>query len=188
MKISAKHLFRFFNQEVSLEELSKRLMQLGHENEVDGDIIDLEITPNRGDCLSLFGISRELKNFYDINSNLEIFESHIEKFEFDFVNQAEDKCERIAFLELEIENLPTEYKPYLESYFTDLDVKKNNFFTDISNYISYELGQPTHCYDSDKLGTKLILEELKDKSSFTTLSNKEITLSQSLVFQMGPRF
>ena len=45
MKISAKHLFRFFNQEVSLEELSKRLMQLGHENEVDGDIIDLEITP-----------------------------------------------------------------------------------------------------------------------------------------------
>ena len=186
MKISAKHLFRFFNQEVSLEELSKRLMQLGHENEVDGDIIDLEITPNRGDCLSLFGISRELKNFYDINSNLEIFESHIEKFEFDFVNQAEDKCERIAFLELEIENLPTEYKPYLESYFTDLDVKKNNFFTDISNYISYELGQPTHCYDSDKLGTKLILEELKDKSSFTTLSNKEITLSpKDLVFSNG---
>ena len=46
MKISAKHLFRFLIK-VSLEELSKRLMQLGHENEVDGDIIDLEITPNR---------------------------------------------------------------------------------------------------------------------------------------------
>ena len=70
MKISAKHLFRFFNQEVSLEELSNRLMQLGHENEVDGDIIDLEITPNRGDCLSLYGISRELKNFYDISTLL----------------------------------------------------------------------------------------------------------------------
>ena len=55
-------------------------------------------------------------------------------------------------------------------------------------YISYELGQPTHC-DSDKLGTKLILEELKDKSSFTTLSNKEITLSpKDLVFSMGLRF
>ena len=32
----------------------------------------------------------------------------------------------------------------------DLKLNKNNFFTDISNYISYETGQPTHCYDCAK--------------------------------------
>ena len=36
----------------------------------------------------------------------------------------------------------------LKNYFSELDNNKNNFFTDISNYISYETGQPTHCYDS----------------------------------------
>ena len=41
----------------------------------------------------------------------------------------------------------TPYKDYLERYFVDLGNKKNNFFTDISNYLLYELGQPTHCYD-----------------------------------------
>lgn len=186
MKINAKHLFKFFNQEVCLEKLSNRLMQLGHENEIDNDIIDLEITPNRGDCLSLYGIARELKNFYEINLDLEIFESPIEELEFDFHNKAEDKCERISFLELEVESLPTKYKSYLESYFRDLAVKKNNFFTDISNYISYELGQPTHCYDSDKLGRKLILEELNDQQNFTTLTNKKISLNpKDLVFSNG---
>ena len=53
MKITYPHLLNFFKEKPSLEELSEKLLQLGHEHEIEGNIIDLEITPNRGDCLSL---------------------------------------------------------------------------------------------------------------------------------------
>ena len=46
---------------------------------------------------------------------------------------------------IEIEQTCTNYKGELEDYFNDLNINKNNFFTDISNYISHETGQPTHC-------------------------------------------
>ena len=39
---------------------------------------------------------------------------------------------------------------------------KNNLFTDISNYLSYEIGQPTHCYDSSILKIPLSLDYLKE--------------------------
>ena len=55
----------------------------------------------------------------------------------------------ISFLKIDIEgeiNIPNIFR----KFFNDLDQKKNNFFTDISNYILYETGQPTHSYDTIK--------------------------------------
>ena len=52
-------------------ELSGLLFQLGHENDIQDNIIDIDITPNRGDCLSLLGILRDLKNFYQIDTKYE---------------------------------------------------------------------------------------------------------------------
>ena len=64
MIISKNHLRRFLKKDFNDEELSSTLFQLGHENEIVKDLIDIEITPNRGDCLSLFGLARDLNNFY----------------------------------------------------------------------------------------------------------------------------
>ena len=75
----------------------------------------------------------------------------------------------ISFLKLEIESIPDKYKDYLKDYFIDLNLNKNNFFTDISNYISYENGQPTHCYDADKVNGKLVFKELDTDQEFKTL-------------------
>ena len=64
MKIVYSHLLNFLEKKPSLEELSDKLFQLGHEHEIEGEVLDLEITPNRGDCLSLKGIARDLNHFY----------------------------------------------------------------------------------------------------------------------------
>ena len=56
-----------------------------------------------------------------------------------FDNKAQELCPNISFMEIEIEKVPTKYEPYLEAYFADLGINKNNFFTDISNYLAYEL-------------------------------------------------
>ena len=58
-------------------------------------------------------------------------------------------------------------------------MKKNNFFTDISNYISYETGQPTHCYDAEKINGKLIFNELVIDEEFETCLIK-INLSKRM--------
>ncbi len=61
MKIVYSHLLNLLEQQPKLKELSDLLFQLGHEHEIDGEILDMEITPNRGDCLSLKGLARDLK-------------------------------------------------------------------------------------------------------------------------------
>ena len=93
------------------------------------------------------GLSRDLNVFYGKSDVIEIYEEDIENLEIDFENLSEENCPKISFLEIEIDDTTSNYKPYLENYFDILGNKKTNFFTDISNYISYELGQPTHCYE-----------------------------------------
>ena len=177
MKIAYKHLVKNIIANPSIDEISNRLFQLGHEHEIENDIFNMEFTPNRGDCLSLNGLLRDLSVFYDVDANQEIYDEKLNILDIDFENFAQDICPQISFLKIEIESIPDKYKDYLNDYFIDLNLNKNNFFTDISNYISYENGQPTHCYDADKINGKLVFQELDTEQEFETLLRKKINLT-----------
>ena len=156
MKIAYSHLVKHIEENPSIEHLSNSLFQLGHEHEIDGNIFDMEFTPNRGDCLSVNGLLRDLAVFYTVDLNQEIFTEKLDKLLMDFENLSESICPQISFLKLEIDEIPEIYKDSLDNYFLDLGLNKNNFFTDVSNYLSYETGQPTHCYDANTINGKLI--------------------------------
>ena len=177
MKIAYRHLVRNIRDNPSIEMLSDNLFQLGHEHEIVEDIFDIEFTPNRGDCLSLNGLLRDLAAFYDVNLKQEVFNGEIKELKIDFENLAQDICPKISFLKIEIEKIPNKYKSYLNDYFIDLDLNKNNFFTDISNYLSYETGQPTHCYDANKIEGKLSFKDIELNQGFETLLGDEINLN-----------
>ena len=186
MKIVYSHLLNFLEKKPSIEELSDKLFQLGHEHELEGEIFDLEITPNRGDCLSLKGLARDLNYFYSARLDQKIYEEELPDASFKFENKAENLCPNISFLEIEIEGEVKNYAPYLENYFKDLNLNKNNFFTDISNYLAYETGQPTHCYDADNIAGPLVLEKRNKKELFKTLLGNEIQLEgENLVFTVN---
>jgi phenylalanyl-tRNA synthetase beta chain len=163
MKIPYKHLLSRLEDSPKIDEVSDKLFQLGHEHEIFKEIFDFELTPNRGDCLSLNGIIRELSIFYRTKSKQNVFQGDIEDLDLNFENHAIDICPQISFLQIEIDQETTEYKDYIESYFNDLGLNKNNFFTDISNYLSYETGQPTHCYDYKKINGKISFENMFGK-------------------------
>ncbi len=183
MKISYKHIARCLNPKPDIEELSEKLFQLGHEHEVLDEIFDIEITPNRGDCLSLDGLLRDLKLFYDVQKKHDVYQKEIPPFEFDFLNKVEESCSNISFLKIEIGQVPNSYKDFLDDYFSSLDIKKINFFTDVSNFLSYETGQPTHCYDASKVNEPLMLSLLDNETEFETLLDKKINISEGdLVF------
>ena len=178
MKISYKHLIENIDEKPTLDDISKKLLQLGHEHEIENNIFDLEITPNRGDCLSLNGILRDLSVFYSINKDQAIFNEEIENLSIRFENLSKEVCSKISFLKIEIEDLPSEYNGCLENYFIELGLNKNNFFTDVSNYISYETGQPTHCYDAQKINNKISLNLVDNDHEFETLLGKKISLKE----------
>jgi len=183
MKVVYGHLLNYLLDKPSPAELSKKLFQLGHEHEINDLIFDIEFTPNRGDCLSLIGLARDLNVFYKTNLDPNIYKDDIPNLEFNFINKAKDDCNRISFLKIEINGETNPYQDYLENYFSDLNIKKKNFFTDISNYLAYEIGQPTHCYDSDLIGNELTLENKLNSSKFQTLLGKDISLKgEDLVF------
>ncbi len=176
MKIIYKDLLGFFKNKPSKEALSEKLFQLGHEHDFEKKILELELTPNRGDCLSLIGLARELNVFFEMDLDLSLYTGNIELLELDFINLSPGDCPKISFLEIEINEPATKYCDYLESHFQDLGINKNNFFTDISNYISYEMGQPTHCFDSKKLNGTLTFEKRECNEEFETLLGKKISL------------
>ena len=186
MKIPYRHLVQHIEESPSIEHISNKLFQLGHEHEIDGDILDMEFTPNRGDCLSINGLLRDLAVFYKVDLNQEIFSEKINELQLDFENLSESICPKISFLKLEIDQIPETYKNSLDNYFKDLGLNKNNFFTDLSNYLSYETGQPTHCYDASTMSGKLLFHEIEKNEEFETLLDKKITLTgKNSVFSLN---
>ena len=185
MKIAYSHLAKFFKKPPTLDKLSKSLFQLGHEHEIVNEIFDLEITPNRGDCLSLLGLARDLNAFYPVKDDRKIYNGKIDTFDPRLTNNSENLCPNISFLEIEIDLKTAKYQAYLEKYFTELGINKNNFFTDISNYLAYETGQPTHCFDASKMNGEFSLQKRKKNEKFKTLLGEEIELEgENLVFTL----
>ena len=88
--------------------------------------------------------------------------------------------ETLMPLILEVEKEISTYKPYLENYFSLLGNNKTNFFTDISNYISYERGQPTHCFKRESITKDLTFSKQSCNDAFQTLLGNEIKLRSQL--------
>ena len=82
MKIAYKHLLENIIENPSIKEISDCLFQLGHEHEIEENIFDMEFTPNRGDCLSINGLLRDLSVFYNVNINQETYNDNLNKLEY----------------------------------------------------------------------------------------------------------
>lgn len=177
MKISYKHLSSFI-PDTSMDNISDALFQLGHEHDIKKDVFDIEFTPNRGDCLSVHGLARDLKNHFTINNNIDIYSEDITDLELNFNNKSIENCPFISFLEIETDGIVNSYSNYIKNFFEDTSSNSINLFTDISNYVSYELGQPSHCYDLEKMSKDISFEKLQDDESFLSLHNEVINLKK----------
>jgi Phenylalanyl-tRNA synthetase beta subunit len=165
MKLIIKDILERTGHINDVDDLSDKLIQLGHEHEIDKDIIDLELTPNRGDCFSLKGILRDLNSLSETNSDFEIFNEELDRLDFKFKNNLKDACPVITFLEIEIESIPDIYHDYMDNYFDKLNQKKNNFFTDVSKY-TFLCNKTAHplCMTEVKINNSMELDIIHDSS------------------------
>lgn len=144
--------------------------------ELDDEIIDFELTSNRGDLLSILGMAYEIGAIYGTKVK-EIDLSHKEEGNINFnVDVRTDNC--TLFLAKEVKDITIKESPtFIKNRLIASGIRPINNVVDISNYVMLETGQPLHFYDRDSLGDTIIVRMAEDAEKLTTLDNEERTLS-----------
>ena len=149
-------------------------------------IIEVDITPNRADACSHYGVARDLyawlkqngyetslhrpsdKNFLVDNHNLEI----------DVKIEDKERCPRYAAVTIsgcEVKDSPD----WLKDKLRIIGLRPINNIVDITNYIMHAYGQPLHCFDADMIeGKTIIVKTQQNGTPFVTLDGVKHTLSE----------
>ena len=141
----------------------------------DDEVIDFELTANRGDELSVLGLAYELGAIYnkkikEIDLNYKETKKNI-KDEFS-IDIKTDNCS--LFLAKKACNLTIKESPnFIKNRLMACGIRPINNVVDISNYVMLETGQPLHFYDAERLGDTLVVRMAKDKENLITLDNIE---------------
>lgn len=147
---------------------------------LDDNVIDFELTANRGDLLSILGMAYEISAIYDKEVRQPDL-SHNESGE-DISKEFETKVETEnckLFLTRKARNVVIKESPdFIKNRLIASGIRPINNVVDISNYVMLELGQPLHFYDSDRLGNKIVVRMAHKDEKLTTLDNQERTLTE----------
>ena len=147
---------------------------------LDDEVIDFELTANRGDLLSILGMAQEIGAIYDKKPR-EIEIKYTENGE-DINNQfsVDVKTENCSlFLAKKALNVTIKESPkFIKNRLIASGIRPINNVVDISNYVMLEVGQPLHFYDADRLGNKIVVRMAEENEKLTTLDNEERTLGQ----------
>ena len=153
MKIQYSYLKNFLQTKLSQQKLVDVFTQVGFECEIDGDLIEFDITPNRGDVLSLKGLEREFCAYQVKKSKnqLETFKLKLNK-DNQIINQIDHSgCGNYHLMLIEglrkIKNLDVKKRSFIES----AGVPLIHPLVDLGNYVMLEVGAPMHVFDLDKL-------------------------------------
>ena len=115
-------------------------------------VLDLEITTNRPDCLSVIGIAREVSTLFgaDLNSPaLSVIPSEDDPLTVTVEDHAQELCARYAASTGDVHVAPS--PSWLSSRLMAADVRPVNNVVDVTNYVLLELGHPMHAFDRDQL-------------------------------------
>ncbi|MCD6326591.1 phenylalanine--tRNA ligase subunit beta [bacterium] len=205
MKVTTSWLHEYVDFSLPIDELCVRLTQAGLEVEscyneaeakhgdelvalsqqsgfpLDDMVLDLEITPNRPDCLSIVGIAREVsvicgKPFLQKKVNIANAGPDVATAATLQVMEPQ-ACPRyigIVISGIEVGESPT----WLKRRLMAVDLRPINNVVDISNYLMIETGQPLHCFDLDNLQErKVIVRFAREGERIVTLDEEERKLS-----------
>ena len=146
---------------------------------LDDEVIDFDLTANRGDLLSILGMAYEIGAIYDKKvkdidlSYQENNENINDKFDIDIKT---DNCS--LFLAKKALNVEIKESPdFIKNRLIASGIRPINNVVDISNYVMLEVGQPLHFYDADRLGNTLVVRMAEEGEKLITLDNQERILS-----------
>src|SRR5881409_1840619 len=138
-------------------------------------ILDVEITPNRGDLLSHFGLAREIAALTGTKLRSTPREAKIPIRKIGVTITSTRECP--FFSARKIDNVMVGPSPqWLRAKIENVGVRSINNIVDISNFVMLELGQPTHAFDADKLKDSINVRLARDGEKFLALDGKTYSL------------
>ncbi len=157
---------------------------------LDDEVIDFELTANRGDLLSILGMAYELGAIYNKpvkDIDLTYNESNEDINDSFKVQVNTENCS--LFTAKKVENVTIKESPeFIKSRLIASGIRPINNVVDISNYVMLETGQPLHFYDADKLNGVLEVRMAENGEKLTTLDEVERTLhDENIVISDGTR-
>jgi phenylalanyl-tRNA synthetase beta chain len=192
MKFTLNWLKEFIELTGAPEELARRLTMAGlevesltalREPETDREdwLFEIAVTPNRGDCLGLVGIAREVSALTG---------AHLKSFPTN-VSRKDPSIDKRVTLTIENDQLCPRYSArivddiriaqspaWLRYRLEACGVRAINNIVDVTNYVMLETGQPLHAFDFDRLAMKkIVVRPAKETKKFTTLDGVERELA-----------
>ncbi|MDR0745229.1 MAG: phenylalanine--tRNA ligase subunit beta [Mediterranea sp.] len=150
-------------------------------------LLEVDITPNRADASSHYGVARDLyaylvQNGYKTALNKPQIDSFtVDNHDLDIrvIIENEEACPRYAGVS--VKGVTVKESPdWLQDKLRIIGLRPINNVVDVTNYILYAFGQPLHCFDADKIaGNVVIVETLPEGTPFVTLDGVERKLSDS---------
>ena len=144
-------------------------------------VLEIDLTPNRPDCLSFIGVAREIAAIIGKPVNMpRINMPRASEQITDFTSveiKNPDLCPRYAArLIIDITVAPSPF--WLQDKLLSIGLKPINNIVDITNFVMLETGQPLHAFDFDRLAdNRIVVRTADDKELFTTLDGKQRRLT-----------
>lgn len=147
-------------------------------------VLDVEITPNRGDCFGIYGIARDLAAtgigtlkpvaIPDVKTTVESpIKVHISE-------ASKDICTRFTSVYIKgVKNVPS--PAWMQQRLRAVGLRPISALVDITNYMSQGLGRPMHVFDADKLNGDIMVRQAKAGETVMALNDVEYTLDESMV-------
>ncbi len=148
---------------------------------LDDIIFELEITPNRPDCLSHIGIAREVAAYYERKVKYPTSDIRTLTGPSGIVVDINDDKRCTRYSSRILKNVKVEESPeWLKRRLKAIGLRPINNIVDVTNYIMFEYNQPMHAFDNSKLeGSKITVRKAEKGEKITTLDGEERELNNS---------
>lgn len=187
MKFSEKWLREWVNPAITTQALADQLTMAGieiesleHNEALKDTLIEVEITPNRGDCLSIQGIAREI----GVLNQLEVT-TIPEKVAplFDHITtvrvQNHEACPRYTGRIIQGIRQNATTPTWIQERLQGSDIGCIHPVVDILNYVMLELGQPMHAFDADKITAPILVRSAHAQEKIVLLNDQEVILKEN---------
>ena len=181
MKITTDWLREYLNHPNNLN-LIDSMTSLGLEVESVNkfgkeSIIDLDVTPNRSDCLSIFGVARDLSAKYNLKVNdIKVSKLEIKK-NSKMINKIDHNIAPVySGLVLNNFNNKLNTPLFISRKLKACGISRINFIVDLINFVMIDIGQPMHAFDMDKLSGQINVKNSKKGETINCLDGKSYKL------------
>lgn len=149
---------------------------------LDDNVIDISITPNRGDCFSIRGIAREIA----VINQLQMNEAEIKSVDATIADEKKvvistEGAPRYLGRVIKNVNVKAATPEWMEQALARSGIRTHSILVDVTNYVLMELGQPMHAFDLAKIEGTVHVRQAQPQEKLQLLNDQEVELQEDIM-------